>query len=73
MKTSARNQLPGVVTGIRLGNVMAQVEIQVGDNRVVAAITRDAAVDLNLKEGDHVVAIIKSTEVMVGKIDGEGQ
>lgn len=67
LKTSARNQLPGVVTGIKLGNVMAQIDIQVGDNHVVAAITRDAAEELNLKEGDQVVAIIKATEVMVGK------
>lgn len=72
VKTSARNQLPGVVTGVRLGNVMAQVEIRVGDNQVVAAITRDAAEDLNLKEGDQVVAIIKATEVMVGKVEDEG-
>lgn len=67
LKTSARNQLPGVVTAVRLGNVMAQIDIQVGDNHVVAAITRDAAVDLDLKEGDRVFAIIKATEVMVGK------
>jgi molybdopterin-binding protein len=71
-KTSARNRLTGVVTAVRLGNVMAQVEIRVGENDLVAAITRDAAVDLDLKEGDEVVAIIKATEVMVGKTDGEG-
>ncbi|HLJ69240.1 MAG TPA: TOBE domain-containing protein [Chloroflexota bacterium] len=70
LKTSARNQLPGVVTAVRLGNVMAQVEIQVGENRIVAAITRDAVVELDLKEADRVVAIIKATEVMVGKLDG---
>jgi molybdopterin-binding protein len=67
MRTSARNRLPGVVESVRLGNVMAQVEIRVGENLVVSAITRDAAVDLDLKEGDQVEAIIKSTEVMVAK------
>jgi molybdopterin-binding protein len=69
MRTSARNQLPGTVRSVRLGNVMAQVVIGVGDHEITAAITRDAAVDLDLKEGDQVVAIIKSTEVMVGKAD----
>jgi molybdopterin-binding protein len=49
---------------------MAQVEIQVGDNVVSAVITRDSAEELDLKEGDQVVALIKSTEVTVGKEDG---
>lgn len=70
-KTSARNRLAGKVTGVRLGNVMAQVEIRVGENDIVAAITRDAAVDLDLKEGDEVIAIIKATEVIVGKGDAD--
>lgn len=68
-KTSARNHLPGVITRVRLGNVMAQVEIRVGENDFAAAITRDAAVELDLKEGDEVVAIVMATEVMVGKHD----
>lgn len=67
LKTSARNRLSGVVTEVRLGNVMAQVKIRVGDNELVSAITRDAAEELDLKVGDEVAAIIKSTEVMVGK------
>ncbi|HZU12492.1 MAG TPA: TOBE domain-containing protein [Chloroflexota bacterium] len=67
MKTSGRNRLPGVVTKVTLGTVMAQVEMRVGENRVVAAITREAAEELDLKEGDHVVALVKATDVMVGK------
>jgi len=46
---------------------MAQVTIRVGEHQLIAVITADAAEDLNLQEGDEVVAIIKSTEVMVGK------
>lgn len=69
MRTSARNQLPGTVRSIRLGSVMAQVVIAVGDQEITAAITRDSAEELGLKEGDAVVAIIKATEVMVGKAD----
>lgn len=72
LRTSARNRLPGKVTAIKLGSVMAQIDIQVGDNHLTAAITRDSAEELELKVGDEVVAIIKSTEVMVGKLDGEG-
>jgi molybdopterin-binding protein len=70
LKTSARNRLPGTVTAVKLGEVMAQVDIRVGDNHIVSVITREAAEELGLKEGDQVIAIIKSTEVMVGKSDG---
>ena len=73
LKTSARNRLPGVVTTVKLGDIMAQVEIRVGDNHIVSVITREAAEDLDLKEGDEVMAIIKSTEVMVGRADAEEQ
>jgi molybdopterin-binding protein len=41
----------------------------VGDNRVTAVITRESAEEMDLKEGDAVVAIIKSTEIMVGKTE----
>jgi molybdopterin-binding protein len=67
MRLSARNQLPGRVRGIRLGTVMAEVSIDIGGHTVVAAITRASAEELGLREGDQVSAIIKSTEVIVGK------
>ena len=70
MRTSARNQLPGVVRSIKLGGVMAQINVAVGDNEVTAVITREAAEDLELKEGDEVVVIVKATEVMIGKDEG---
>lgn len=69
LKTSARNRLPGVVTAVKLGNIMAQIDVRVGDNHVVSAITREAAEDLDLKEGDEVIVIVKATEVMIGKPD----
>lgn len=72
-ETSARNKLPGVVQAVNKGTVMAQVDIRVGDNHIVAAITRDAADEMDLKEGDQVFAIIKATEVMVGKMSGDGE
>jgi molybdate transport system regulatory protein len=70
MRTSARNQLPGVIRGVKLGGVMAQVDVAVGEHEVTAVITRQSAEDLELKEGDSVYVIIKATEVMVGKDEG---
>jgi molybdopterin-binding protein len=68
MQLSARNQLKGKVKSVQLGNVMAEVVIELPDGQeVVSAITRGSAEHLKLKAGDQVVAIIKSTEVMVGK------
>ncbi len=67
MELSARNQLKGKITKITLGNVMAEVLVQVGANELVSAITRGSVERLGLKVGDDVVAIVKSTEVMIGK------
>lgn len=68
MQISARNQLKGKVTSVTLGSVMAEVVVTLPDGQeIVSAITRHSAESLNLKNGDEVVAIIKSTEVMIGK------
>ena len=67
MELSARNQLPGVITSIKLGTVMAEVVLKVGDNEVVSAITRGSVERMGLKVGDRATAIIKATEVLIGK------
>jgi len=66
---SGRNQLSGKVTAIQLGDIMAEVTVQVGDNLIDAIITRKSALALNLKVGDSVAALIKATEVMIIKDD----
>jgi molybdopterin-binding protein len=67
MPLSARNQLKGKVKSVRLGTIMAEVVVQVGNQEVVSAITRSSAEALALAEGDDVVAIIKATEVILAK------
>ena len=67
MEISARNSLPGVVKSIRGGAILAEVIIGVGDNEITAVITKGSAEQLDLKVGDKVFAIVKATEVMVGK------
>jgi molybdopterin-binding protein len=64
---SARNQFIGTVKSVRLGNVMAEVVVQVGDLEIVSAITRGSAESMQLKPGDTVKAVIKSTEVLIDK------
>ena len=67
MELSARNQLKGTVKEVRLGAVMAEITLDVSGQELVAAITRTSAERLGLQAGDAVTAIIKSTEVMIGK------
>jgi molybdopterin-binding protein len=63
---SARNQLQAKVKSVKLGAVMAEVIVALADGQeIVSAITRTSAENLNLKEGDDVVVIIKSTDVMM--------
>lgn len=67
MPLSARNQLPGKVQSVRLGEVMAHVVVRVGKNVIESVITRSSAEELALKKGDAVKVVIKSTEVMLQK------
>ena len=65
MKISGRNRLKGEVKEVILGDVMAKVVLQVGDNRITSVITREAAEDMGIKEGKEITALIKATEVML--------
>lgn len=65
---SARNQLPGTIKSVTLGNVMAEVVVDVGGGiELVAAITRGSAEQLGLRAGDTVKAVVKATEIMIDK------
>ncbi len=64
---SARNQIKGMVSSVKLGTVMAEVVIKAGGFEIVSAITRDSAERMKLKAGDEVTAVIKATEVLVSK------
>lgn len=67
MPISARNQLPGTIQEIRIGDIMAHVVVKVGDHLVESVITRHSAEELGLKKGDAVRVVVKSTEVMIQK------
>ena len=67
MTLSARNRLEGKITELQLGGVMAHVVVQVGENFIESVITRRSAEEMQMKVGDRVTAVIKSTEVMLRK------
>jgi molybdopterin-binding protein len=68
MKISARNVVEGTVEGVEEGAVMANVKIKIESPDVITAIiTKESIKDLDIKVGDTVKAITKSTEVMIAK------
>ena len=68
MKLSARNQIKGKVVEVVKGQTTAHVRIEIAKGTIVtASITNEAVDDLVLKAGDDVTAIIKASDVMVGK------
>jgi len=67
---STRNRLPGTVTEVVKGEAAAKVTIRVGDNHMVALITRESADELGLEIGKEVTALVKATDVMVLTDDG---
>ncbi len=67
MRTSARNNIPGKITNVKLGPVSAEVTINVAPGiDVVSVISATSAADLKLKVGMPAFAVIKASSVMVG-------
>ena len=71
MRLSTRNRLPGTITEVVKGEAAARVSIQVGENHMVALITRESAEELGLEPGKQVMALVKATDVMVMIEDGD--
>lgn len=65
-RTSARNQLEAIVTGVTKGVAAATVEMQAGPFRLLALTTAESAAELGLEPGTRVVATVKATNVIVG-------
>ena len=66
-RISGRNQLSGSIIEVKVDGLLAKVVLAIGDQRITSIITADAVRDLDLKPGDQAIALIKSTEVMIGK------
>lgn len=69
MKLSARNKLRGTVKSINSGEAIANVEMDISGQRLVASITVEAVQELGLQEGSGVTAVIKASDVLIA-VDG---
>jgi molybdopterin-binding protein len=67
-KISGRNQLIGKVLDVKFSGLLAQVTMLIGEQRITAIITADAAKEMRLKPGERAAALIKSTEVMILRV-----
>jgi molybdopterin-binding protein len=68
-RVSGRNQLAGKVVSVRIEGLLAEIVLSIGDSNVTAIITAGAARELQLKKGDSAAALIKSTDVMIERLD----
>lgn len=65
--SSARNRFTGIVTGLVVDTVMAQVDLQCGPHRVVSLMSSEAVRELGLEVGSEATAVVKATMVVVEK------
>ena len=68
MKLSARNQIKGRIVEVTKGATTSHVLIEIGQGVILtASITNESVDELSLKKGDEAWAVIKSSDVMIGK------
>lgn len=67
MRISARNRLKGRIVEVTKGATTAHVKIDLGGTVVTSSITNQAVDELALAVGDEAYAVIKASDVMVGK------
>jgi molybdate transport system regulatory protein len=72
MKISARNVLAGTISKVTKGAVNGEVDLKLAGGEAIAAIITNTSVErLGLKDGAKAFAVIKASEVMIGKgLDG---
>ncbi|MCC4769848.1 LysR family transcriptional regulator [Methanosarcina sp. DH2] len=66
-KLSARNKLPGRVLEVEKSGLVSKITIELEPSVLTSVVTEEAVEKLDIKPGDRIYAVIKSTEVMVAK------
>ena len=68
-RVSGRNQIAGHIVSLRVQGLLAEVVLATGNSEITAIITATAVRELRLKKGDLAAALIKSTDVMIERLD----
>ncbi len=68
MEISARNRLAGTIKSVRGDGLLAEIVLDLGHgNEIVAVITQGSVERLGLRVGEKATALIKATEVLIGR------
>ncbi len=65
---NARNQFRGKVKEIIRGDVVSEVDVETPAGIVTSVITTRSVDELGLKPGSAVIALVKSTEVLIATL-----
>ena len=65
---SGRNQLVGRIAEVKISGLLAQVILEIGDQKITSIITSDAAREMQLRKGQTAAALMKATEVMIVRV-----
>ncbi len=65
---SGRNQIVGTIVEVKISGLLAQVKLEIGDQRITSIITADAAREMQLRKGQTAAALMKATEVMIARV-----
>ncbi len=68
-RVSGRNQLSGKIVDVQVDGLMAKVVVAIGKQQITSIVTADAVRELDLKRGDAVAALVKSTDVMIERLE----
>ena len=68
LNISARNKFYGIVDSINQDEINTELVIDIGNNEKIASIiTSSSAERLKIEKGSQVSAIIKASDVIIGK------
>lgn len=65
---NAKNQFQGHIRKIKRGDVVSEVEVDIGAGIITSIITTSSVDELELKPGSRVIALFKSTEVALASL-----
>ena len=68
LNISARNKFQGVVDNVFQGEINSEVIMDIGNgDKIASIITTNSVNNLGLKTGTNLSAIIKASDIMIGK------
>ena len=62
---SLRNKMPGKITNMEVGKLLARLSIATSEGEIVSLITANAVNSLDLRVGSEVMAMVKTNEILL--------